>query len=54
MDEYQAPPEETKPDTCSQCGGNLFVGFGLAGGGYGTYGMCDDCSHIEWKVQEEE
>lgn len=27
---------------CDQCGAELEFGFGLAGGGYGTYLYCDE------------
>lgn len=30
------------------------VGWGLTGGGYGTYGYCPDCGAIAWKHMEDE
>jgi hypothetical protein len=40
---------------CPKCGGPVYVGFGLAGGGYGPYQLClneDDCDYFH-KEQEE-
>lgn len=35
------------PDTCSECGGDeLYQGFGLAGGGMGSYAVCEKCDVI--------
>lgn len=40
---------EDDDETCPKCGGELFYGYGLAGGGGpGSYVMCltDDCDHF--------
>lgn len=32
---------------CPKCGcQDLYAGFGLAGGGYGAYEMCDGCGYF--------
>jgi hypothetical protein len=45
-------------ETCPACGQQtLFGGFGLAGGGYGSYVMCDApaCGHFEkWQCADDE
>lgn len=33
------------PDVCS-CGEDLYHGFGLLGGGYGPYAVCDECGAV--------
>jgi transcription elongation factor Elf1 len=40
-------------EKCPTCGQETHVGFGLAGGGYGSYVYCDDCGIIS-KTQETE
>ncbi len=39
------------PEKCPACGGELAYGYGLAGGGIGSYVMClnDDCDHFDKK-----
>lgn len=33
-----------EPDTCPECGAkSLYTGFGLAGGGVGSYRFCTGC-----------
>lgn len=34
------PNAETLPTTCPKCGTETTFGFGLAGGGYGSYVAC--------------
>lgn len=49
-------PTET-PDKCPHCANDTDdceMGFGLAGGGYGTYEMCSECGRILSKQQEVE
>lgn len=41
-------------EACPTCKGELFEGFGLAGGGFGIYGYCDACSKVVWKCVSEE
>lgn len=41
-------------DDCPKCNTALEFGFGLAGGGMGTYGYCPKCERIIWKCQTEE
>lgn len=31
------------PERCPECGAATILGFGLAGGGYGPYVVCDEC-----------
>jgi hypothetical protein len=47
--------DEPKDDTCPKCGCQLEHGFGLAGGGYGSYVFCsrEGCDYF-YKWQEEE
>jgi hypothetical protein len=39
---------------CPKCKDELTVEFGLAGGGYGTYEFCDNCSVVVTKDVESE
>lgn len=41
-------------EACPTCHGQLEIGFGLAGGGFGPYGYCDSCGKIIWKCVSEE
>ena len=41
------------PDRCPKCSGDVEVGFGLAGGGYGAYTYCPKCGDILSKTQEQ-
>lgn len=34
-------PDGTNTETCPHCGARLEIGYGLAGGGMGTYFYCD-------------
>ena len=43
----------TERQTCSACGSEAEIGFGLAGGGYGAYAYCPKCEVILEKWQEE-
>lgn len=36
---------------CPTCNTRLQEGFGLAGGGYGPYGYCEECNRVVWKCQ---
>lgn len=45
-----ALPDHDAP--CPECGGELFYGYGLAGGGMGGYVSCDGCDAL-WKVMED-
>lgn len=40
-------------DRCPRCGAELWLGYGLAGGGFGPYSSCtsDDCDYFA-KSQE--
>ena len=40
-------------DLCPNCGIHLIFGYGLAGGGMGSYGMCDSCDYAR-KAQDPE
>ncbi len=42
-------------DRCPKCGGELFYGYGLMGGGIGTYEGCDEdgCDYF-YKEQDAE
>lgn len=46
-------PDFVAPEKCPRCGAEVETGYGLAGGGFGTYWFCwtDSC---EWmaKIQE--
>jgi hypothetical protein len=37
---------------CPQCGADLVMGYGLAGGGIGPYLYCDDCGEYFDKFQD--
>lgn len=41
---------------CPTCGGELEIGFGLAGGGYGVYEYCDNetCAKVVTKTDEDD
>jgi hypothetical protein len=42
-----SPSIANVPDCCPKCGGTVYEeGFGLAGGGYGSYLMCVECSTV--------
>lgn len=49
MPDHKPRPEE-KEDFCPKCGGELQPGFGLAGGGYGPYWYCENCSAVINKI----
>lgn len=36
-------------EACPLCGGDIYYGFGLMGGGYGAYEFClnDDCGFFD-------
>lgn len=38
----QQPNAETLPETCPECGAKTQFGFGLMGGGYGAYVLCEE------------
>lgn len=38
--------ESKSDDKCPECGGELVPGYGLAGGGCGSYEMCLDCYYF--------
>ena len=44
---------ERREDGCPKCGGQLTFGYGLAGGGIGSYWMCLDCDFFEKKQDTE-
>jgi hypothetical protein len=49
-DEDLFPPIPPEPaDVCPKCGGELHHGYGLAGGGIGTYLSCleDGCDYFD-------
>ena len=41
-------------DACPKCGGELEVGYGLAGGGMGSYQYCPTCQRVVGKIQDAE
>jgi hypothetical protein len=41
-------------EECPTCKGPLEQGYGLAGGGIGSYGYCERCDRIVWKCQDPE
>ncbi len=42
LDFAEGPPDaESLPEVCPKCGSETIFGFGMAGGGYGSYVMCD-------------
>jgi len=45
-------PHVTDDNKCSNCKVETEMGFGLAGGGYGTYNYCPKCYFIFHKTQE--
>jgi hypothetical protein len=48
-----SPSIANVPDCCPECGGTEYEdGFGLAGGGYGSYLMCVECSTVVAKDDE--
>lgn len=42
--------------SCPKCGGELMWGYGLAGGGMGSYWYCmsDNCDFFEKELDEDE
>lgn len=41
--------------TCPKCNApELYAGFGLAGGGYGSYVICDACGYFDKQYVEDE
>jgi hypothetical protein len=52
--EQRADILDHQVDNCPTCGGELEQGFGLAGGGYGAYGLCPTCERVIWKCQVED
>ena len=54
IDDDLFPPLPSSPeDACPKCGGELYCGYRLAGGGIGTYRSClkEDCDFFE-KTQD--
>ena len=48
------PPRDNK---CPDCNGELYMGYGLMGGGMGVYWMCiegDDCKYFFKRPDDEE
>ena len=46
-----------KDDKCPDCGGELYMGYGLMGGGIGVYWLCDvdnDCEYFYKKPESDE
>jgi hypothetical protein len=41
MTDTEKPPEGLATKICPRCGSGTIGGFGLMGGGYGPYVMCD-------------
>jgi hypothetical protein len=41
-------------ENCPTCNSELVQGFGLAGGGFGAYGICPKCERVIWKCSVEE
>lgn len=37
-----AEPEPAPERRCPKCGGELIFGYGMAGGGMGSYELCDN------------
>ena len=58
MSEHNCKPEESgewrldkQATGCPKCGGRTYCGYGLAGGGIGTYTMCLHCDWFD-KTQD--
>jgi hypothetical protein len=53
-DDVESDPE-SDDGRCPKCGGELFQGYGLMGGGVGTYEGCeeDDCDYFR-KEQDQD
>lgn len=45
-------PQEHDPE-CVNPNAELKVGYGLAAGGFGAYGICPNCWAILWKTQDD-
>ncbi len=43
---------EQEGDTCPKCGGELDMGYGMAGGGMGVYEYCTECGAIASKTED--
>jgi hypothetical protein len=48
-DDFDLPEITQQNPPCPKCGAELLYGFGLAGGGFGSYEFCsnDDCEHFK-------
>lgn len=44
----ERPPDGLAQLTCPKCGGETLHGFGLMGGGYGPYVVCDGDPGCSW------
>lgn len=57
MRDKPLPTMEDAPDKCedSDCPGikNWRIGYGLAGGGFGSYYFCEKCEKVIAKTQED-
>ena len=53
IDSSEQHVPETGPDMCPDCKVEAECGFGLAGGGFGAYMYCPNCSKILSKTQLE-
>ena len=47
------PSLSDAPPSCRECGGSLEHGYGLAGGGCGPYLICESCSMVAAKDQDD-
>lgn len=52
MEKRENLPDFDQSLNCPNCGGRTSEGFGLAGGGYGIYTVCNDCCTIVSKSCE--
>lgn len=47
------PDNSADTGKCPNCAGETEMGFGLAGGGYGTYTYCPACGIVVTKTEEQ-
>lgn len=50
----RAPDSEDLDEPCPDCGGALFFGYGLTGGGLGPYEMCMSCDHFRKSTRDDQ
>ena len=54
IEEYDATLKSTADDKCPHCGGGpLYLGYGLAAGGIGSYSACEGCNRFCNLVSDE-